>query len=181
MFKAYTRPLLTMDREARDKRVEGALHLVDFVGDRCPDLAVTWASSVLYFTRQNHQLAEQAVACVAHYLPAAYALDPDGAREAALTVHVSDVDRRLRLRVQQRLFETAPVLQSGPWGLAPEGRRQILADYEASRSPWNRWSEKLGDLKHRILHPPGPNDVTFPAGESWPGKPRDDGPAPPGP
>lgn len=180
LFHAYTEPMFRMDQDRRDRTIANALVAVDQIAPLRPDLAVTWASTLLYFTRPGSELQRRALDHVLDGMKGAYAADPAAASESSFIAGEA-VGAPLSNLVNRSFWEAAPDRRRGPWGFSPEAWAQIDRDHDRSRPLVDKWRKQLFDLETRLFYPPGPNDVTFPAGESWPGKARDDGPASPGP
>lgn len=180
LFHAYTEQMFRLDQEGRDRIIGRALLAVDRIAPHRPDLAVTWSSTLLYFARPGSVLQEIALRHVVDNMDGAYRSDPAVASESAF-IAAEAVGAPLSNLVNRSFDKAAPDRRRGPWGFGPEAWAQIHRDHDKSRALVDKWRDRLFDLKTRLFYPPGPNDVTFPAGESWPGKPRDEDTGPPGP
>lgn len=160
LIRLQARGLLRTQNPDRFRRkAEWVLHQADLLGRQAyPELAVKWAAYVANVARQHSSpLIEDAIEVALVHAPAAFPHDRKGVRDSLAMCWLSSHNQQTQLRVERVGYSLEPALLPGPWGLRDEGIDYLLAEMERDRSLW----ERFGDWKHRVLHPPGPDDITI--------------------
>lgn len=158
LYGDYTRNVLKLTDDRQRLRIESALVLADRVSRWHPVLAVKWASQLANLTCVVRQLGKaEAIGLVLEHAEAAFRIDPKTVREALTLTWLAAGDCTLERRISALSHRLMPELRPGPWGLREEGIAYLLNEREQSKTI----RERLGDFRHRVLHRPGPHDITI--------------------
>ena len=150
--------LLADDPDKFRRKASWMLDQAAMLGDVYPELTVKWASYVAGVARlRSSPLVEDAINVVLAHAEAAYPHDHKGVRESLTECWLASYNRKTRLQVEHVSCTLEPALRPGPWGITEAGIEFLSAERERDRSLW----ERFGDWKYRVMHPPGPNDITI--------------------